>query len=53
MPITHHADEQDYDEAGMVAGMEQDFETLLAEKDNEIDMLKDEVKRLTNLLAQE
>lgn len=33
-----------YDESGMVAGMEQDFERVIAEKDNEIDMLKDELK---------
>lgn len=52
MPIFSKDDEQ-YDESGMVAGMEQDFERVIAEKDNEIDYLKSEVERLTNLLAQE
>lgn len=49
MPIFSKDDEQ-YDESGMVAGMEQDFERVIAEKDKRIQELTKENKRLTDLL---
>lgn len=55
--ITHHNDEQDYDESSMVAGMEQDFERVIAEKDtyitkleNDLDYANSEIVRLTGSL---
>lgn len=41
----------EYDEGGMIAGMEQDFERLIEEKDNEIDMLRDELKTVKEAYA--
>lgn len=56
MPIFSKDDEQ-YDESGMVAGMEQDFERVIAEKDayitkleNDLDYANSEIVRLTGLL---
>ena len=47
--ITHKDDEQDYDEAGMIAQIEHDFEilvqTITTEKDNEIDLWKSEAEK--------
>lgn len=50
-------EEQDYDESGMIAGMEQDFERVIEEKnkriqylENENDMLRSENTNMRNVL---
>lgn len=55
--LQHKDDEQDYDEGSMVAGMEQDFERVIVEKDayitkleNDLDYANSEIVRLTGLL---
>ena len=48
--ITAKDDEQ-YDEGGMVAGMEQDFERVIAEKDKRIQDLENEVDLLKSNLS--
>lgn len=55
--MLQHKDDEQYDESGMVASMEQDFERVIAEKDayitkleNDLDYANSEVVRLTGLL---
>lgn len=45
LPPKYLTSEEQYDESGMVAGMEQDFERLIEEKNNEIDFWKSEVEK--------